>query len=777
MSGNAERFEKMMNQGHNAAWDQMWDRAAQFYRQALDEIPDQPKALTSLALALYETQDYAEALVYYQRAAQIIPDDPIPLEKVAELLEKTGKTPQAIDAFMKSAEVYLKNKDVNKGIDLWLHVVGIKPDHLMARSRLALVYERLGRKPDAIREYLAVASLLQNAGEVQKSIQAVTRALQIQPDNADAQQAMASIKAGRLLPKPATTRQPSAAQKMAEAAREIKVNAAALPEPQKQEASPDPIIEAQQRALSELAALMFEQDEVESSTRRGMSDIVRGAFEAISGQMDRTKIMLLLSQVIDYQSRKQDRQAAEELERAVEAGLDHPAAYYNLGCLQIQTNQFQPGIENLQRVTSNPGYALGANLLLGQAEVRLGKYQEAAVDLLEALKQADMQVVGPENAAMLGQMYDPLIETYAERKKSPMDAPVQLCESILDMLVRPAWREYLRDARNQLPDSDADSITPLAEMLTAAGSNEIVEAQTNIQRLFRNAKYVAAMEEAYYALKYSSTYLPLHVLMGDILLQQGQFASAVDKYRTVARTYEIRGESPRAISLYRKIADLSPMDMQARSNLIDLMVASGQIVQAIEEFMRLADIYYNLADLVNTRAALNDAYKLAQQVNASKALKVKVLTRLADIETQSLDWRQARKTYEMIRNLQPEDETTRLSLIDLDFRLGQDKAAIDEIHSYTSFLTERRQVEKAAKFLSSMVDQNPKNPEILRQMAEFYSQVGQKDKAIQTLDAVGELYIERGERNSAVEAIMAILALNPPNAAQYQQLLAQLRGN
>jgi cytochrome c-type biogenesis protein CcmH/NrfG len=56
MTINQDAFQKAMNLGHSAAWDQMWDQAARYYRQALDLMPDNPKALTSLGLALFEMQ-------------------------------------------------------------------------------------------------------------------------------------------------------------------------------------------------------------------------------------------------------------------------------------------------------------------------------------------------------------------------------------------------------------------------------------------------------------------------------------------------------------------------------------------------------------------------------------------------------------------------------------------------------------------------------------------------------------------------------------------------
>ena len=35
MTEHEDAFQQAMNQGHSAAWDQRWDRAAHFYRLAL----------------------------------------------------------------------------------------------------------------------------------------------------------------------------------------------------------------------------------------------------------------------------------------------------------------------------------------------------------------------------------------------------------------------------------------------------------------------------------------------------------------------------------------------------------------------------------------------------------------------------------------------------------------------------------------------------------------------------------------------------------------------
>ncbi len=70
-------YQRAMNEGHSAAWDQDWKKAAAAYRQALPEFPDQPRALNSLGLALYQLGEFDEALRTYQNgqnkeAAEVI---------------------------------------------------------------------------------------------------------------------------------------------------------------------------------------------------------------------------------------------------------------------------------------------------------------------------------------------------------------------------------------------------------------------------------------------------------------------------------------------------------------------------------------------------------------------------------------------------------------------------------------------------------------------------------------------------------------------------------
>ena len=124
MPGREDVFQKAMSEGHSAAWDQQWEKAAAAYRKALGEIPNHPKALTSLGLALFQLQNYSESLKAYQKAVEVTPNDPVPLEKAAQLSERLGMIPEAIRAYMKAAELYIKTQDSEKALQNWMNEIG-----------------------------------------------------------------------------------------------------------------------------------------------------------------------------------------------------------------------------------------------------------------------------------------------------------------------------------------------------------------------------------------------------------------------------------------------------------------------------------------------------------------------------------------------------------------------------------------------------------------------------------------------------------------------------
>jgi len=203
MAGNQQAYQKAMNQGHSAAWDQDWKEAAKFYRTALEEFPENPQGLSSLGLAYFELQDYENSQECYLQATALAPADPVPQEKLARIFERMGKLKEAMEASLRAAELHLKSRDVDKAIDNWQHVLSLNPDHLSTRQRLAAVYEKTGKRAEAVIEYIATASIFQRNGDSTRALKAVEYASQMMPESQDARFALSTLRSNQMLPKPA----------------------------------------------------------------------------------------------------------------------------------------------------------------------------------------------------------------------------------------------------------------------------------------------------------------------------------------------------------------------------------------------------------------------------------------------------------------------------------------------------------------------------------------------------------------------------------------------
>ncbi len=235
---------------------------------------------------------------------------------------------------------------------------------------------------------------------------------------------------------------------------------------------------------------------------------------------------------------------------------------------------------------------------------------------------ADAQVVPPEQADDIRQLYEPLIEANAQQTDTKSQE--QLCDNIQELLLRPNWRAEVLQAREQLPKSgEGAPPMPLAELLAQAQSGQVIETIGKVRNLARAGHLRTAMDEAFDSFKYAPTYLPLHTLIGDLLIQDGRTQDAITKYTVVAEAYSVRGEATQAVNLLKRIVQVAPMDLTVRTRLIDQLAARGLVDEAVSEYIDLADIYYRLAELDMARKTYTTALSLAQQGGAQRCLERK----------------------------------------------------------------------------------------------------------------------------------------------------------
>lgn len=779
MTGNRAIYDQALNEGNSAAWEQQWDKAIGAYARALDEFPSDSSVMSSLGLALLAQNRWEQALAVYQRAAQLNPEDPLPLEKCAEILQRLNKYPESAQAFYLAAEAYVSRRDVAKAIENWTHATKLNPDHMQAYSRLALAYERTNKTSEASFGYIALARILQKQNELQRALQAAQRAAQLDPRNSAALQAVDLIQRGAPLPEPAQARQ-TAPLVQASAFTSLsdfdKENNASANADQKS----DPLIEGRKTALGLVADLMFDigdESPVEPKNNSAASLFKKASADPFKNVKADTKPQLigLLSQGIDAQSKGDGAAALSFFEKAQRAGLEHAALNLLIGGAYVDGKKYRDAIKQFQSATDNPELAAGALYGLGLSYGRTDKIKDAVSSLLRCLQQVDQTTVPENQVDALGALYEGFQESLGEN--TTKEELTRMAENLVGLLSGPGWMEQIRQAREQInSQQEGGVLVALADMISVQGAERVMESMSLISRYMARKRYQSAIDEAEYAIENSPTYLPVHMKMAEILALDNRPEAALAKFSVVADLYRIRGEAGQAQRIYQKMVQLAPADISLRTKLVQMATAQGNTLEAIRHTMESADIHVSLGDYDTARQVLNSALLMAQGNGIDKAVANTVMHKIAELDMQRLDLRQALKTYEQIKAQNQNDDKARSALVDLYFRMGQPRQAIAETDELLRLLIPVVGLDRPIQILETLVtDHDDLN--LRQRLARLYQQLGRKDEAIQQYDAMADALYQSGNKTEAAKVVESIIALQPDNLTDYQELLNQIQSS
>jgi predicted Zn-dependent protease len=149
--------------------------------------------------------------------------------------------------------------------------------------------------------------------------------------------------------------------------------------------------------------------------------------------------------------------------------------------------------------------------------------------------------------------------------------------------------------------------------------------------------------------------------------------------------------------------------------------------------------------------------------------------RMADIDMQRLDWKQALRVFEQVRTIRPDNISVRKNLVDLNTRMNQIAQATSELENYINYLETTNHRSDAIPFLEELLQENPKLIIVRHYLAGEYRHAGQVTEAIAQLDAVGDMLLDAGDKAGATQVIESIIAMAPPNVADYKAVLEKLQ--
>lgn len=739
-----------MNMGHSAAWDQEWDKAIAAYGRAVKEMPEDPAAHNSLGLALLQARRLEDALKVYTRAHQLSGDDPIPLEKSADVLERLGRLKEAAQQYINVAEVYLAQRDLEKAIGNWERATRLTSGLVHIHQRLALAYERTGQRKNAIREYLTLAFNFQRANRSDIAKQAVERALRIEPANPQALNTMQALEAGVLISpdvfmdKEVEIAEPERARAFGvEVADEVDKRAVGEADPR------GPMGEAIEHALSALAMHVFESGELND-----------GGTNAI--------------QAIEFQRQNLYAEAIGAYERAIAGNMGHAAVYLNLGVLRLELEEWKKAIQALEIAAQDPQLAAGTMHALSVAYMAQDKPRIAARHLIQALRMVDVGLaINPEEATQLSAIYDKLTGSVDEADEHQLRS---MNARFLELLTGPSWKQRVAKTRRQLEEAitlqEPDSLISIALYIDSS----VTEGLNLIDRYMRDGMYTLAMDQAHYMLESAPDYLPIHWRIGQILLERNNIPAAMQKYNSVADTYRLRGDNERAAEILQEAIKIAPMDTALHQSLIELLEEEERWNDLLDQYIDLADAYYQLADLDAARSTYQSAIQLGQRVGTPDEQITHIMHRLAEIDVNRLDLRQAMRTYEQIRRTDSSDDRARRALVDLNYRLNDPVSAVRELDGLLRIYAKDHRAGQIIQVLEEQVMRYPNDMALRSRLAAVYRQTGNIPKSVEQLDALAELQLESGLHNDAIVTIRRIIALNPEHVQDYQRLLQQLSG-
>ncbi|CAG0936112.1 hypothetical protein TFLX_04978 [Thermoflexales bacterium] len=681
----------------------------------------------------YERKQWEKALTEFQNALNEFPDDLAVLEKTADVYERLGRLEEAAQNYQTIANAESRQGHQDQAVDFWERAIRLDNNLVDSHKNLAFVYGSQGKAKNAVRENLALARIYQQQNQLMDALGYVQAAYALDPANPDVLTALELLRAAGV-----TTTEESA-------------------ETEEAGTRGSPVDLTREKALSDLAETIFEDGRPKT------------------GKLNKNEADALITKAIDQQTQGNTSGAIDTYRRILAAGVDMPAVNFNLGLLYQENVRLDDAIQQFKHAVNFSEYRLGSLFALGELYRAKGQVDEALNFFLEALKIIDLGTVNREQADDLIKVYESLAETYATKGEAQQAGT--FVNTLVDFLSSKGWADKVAQARHRL-DSLTEEGAPaisLAEILSLRDADALLQSLSLMQELAKRGKYYSALEEAFMAIQRAPDYLPLHLRMAEMMFKNNQNDSAINKFLIIANTMAARGDNHQAMAIYQRILRLAPMDVNIRTKLIEMLMSYGQIDRALEQYLSLADTYYQLASTEKAREKYLEALAVAPRGSTGRLWTNQIMHKLGELDMERGDWRRALQTYEQIKKIDPGDDKARLNLVELYYKV-QPQRALQEVDEVLKTYRTSGKAKRLVPFLEEQVRAHPKDIGLRARAAQVCIETGLKNEGITHLNTLGELQLNAGMTQQAIATIRAIIALNPPNVQAYQKLLAQIGG-
>ncbi|NWJ96748.1 MAG: tetratricopeptide repeat protein [Chloroflexi bacterium] len=575
--------------------------------------------------------------------------------------------------YLQAAEDFAKRGLTLAAIDACQEIVRYFPDYLPAQVVLAEVYVVQQRVEQARTKYQFVVDLYSVRNEQLKAIEAYRRLADLSPDNMALRSKLANLMLQYGMKEDAAEVSLGIIQNYARGGQTER----ALEECRKlrtQAPQSGPIrlqygellnqLERYGEALPEFRRVL----ELEPSNLRVLCLVNITLFLHKEGEVKWTSFRTVVER--GRESSEKLTQVQEEYRQAV-FSHDYVGLHYAIGCLSLESKQtsvairsFELVVKKASEIANDPGlsdeYLLLGHWQLGQLYLAANRYDEAVAELGKSaslLDKADPVRFGASDDLYGGlpsqaQIYRKLAQAFTATGKIEYAAKALRTVKRLSPYDREVYFE-LADLNFQQGNLN-EALVELGELAThyeqAGKSEDMVEVLKQMVRLAPNKIEVHD--------KLSQVYLQRGLIpaglkeldeLAELQRKNGRLKDAVRSLQKAAEINWMMGQQSKSYELYDRIVKISPGDVEARQQLVNLHIMAGRVKDAGNEQRTIAQICLQNNQTQEAIAALHQVIMLAPE-------DTRAYFQLASVLTTAGEFGQAYKLYNRVLRLEPANE-------------------------------------------------------------------------------------------------------------------------
>ena len=279
--------------------------------------------------------------------------------------------------------------------------------------------------------------------------------------------------------------------------------------------------------------------------------------------------------------------------------------------------------------------------------------------------------------------------------------------------------------------------------------------------------------------------ISLHNIIGDLYVQMGRNAEAVQSFQTVASHYESKGFHSQALAIYKKINKIDPENVINIVRMGDLFSSQGFLAEARREYLkaeqklrrgnRIKELIFLYDKLIKLERD-NIAHKitLAELFRQEGFIEEAVgqLNDAAAIYLGRDELGEAEKVIEQARLLKADDQRTMSNLVEILKKSNRRKYAIELVEEILrndpgnvqfrgllgSLYLEERQLDKAERIFTQIVSEHPLETKARIKLGKVYAIQDRGGKAFEIFEPLISGLIKKKKDDQVIGLLGIVLS-------------------